>query len=173
MKPEFIECDACRSKPGSPSLCAGCLHNRSVIEHLSRKDGTPAPINNEWSLLVLSFQSRFGQAYTGKPRELPASVASLRKKLITEEAQELIDAIDRGELDEQLDALVDLLYVVIGTANAMGFYHRLDTAFKRVHEANMQKVLVESRHGSKRDSQWDIVKPEGWVKPSLSDLVKP
>lgn len=27
----FMECDACAAKPGSPTLCAGCLHNRDVI----------------------------------------------------------------------------------------------------------------------------------------------
>jgi predicted HAD superfamily Cof-like phosphohydrolase len=167
---KFVECDACAEKPGSPNLCAGCLNNRTVIDRLSRPELTIG-VNNEWSLLVLHFQSRFNQAYTGRPRELPASVAALRKKLVLEETQELVDAIDRGELVEQLDAIVDLLYVTIGTANAMGFYHQLDTAFKRVHEANVKKILVESRHGSKRDSQWDIVKPEGWVKPDLSDLI--
>ena len=33
----FMECDACRAKPGSPTLCAGCLHNREVIEGYYRK----------------------------------------------------------------------------------------------------------------------------------------
>lgn len=28
----FMECSACRVKPGSPTLCDGCLHNRAVIE---------------------------------------------------------------------------------------------------------------------------------------------
>lgn len=28
----FMECDTCRAKPGGPPLCAGCLHNRRVIE---------------------------------------------------------------------------------------------------------------------------------------------
>lgn len=28
---EFMECDTCRAKPGSPPLCRGCLHNRNVI----------------------------------------------------------------------------------------------------------------------------------------------
>jgi hypothetical protein len=32
---EFTECDACRSKPGSPTLCGGCLRNRALIEKLS------------------------------------------------------------------------------------------------------------------------------------------
>lgn len=30
-KSEFKECDTCKSKPGSPVLCDGCLHNREVI----------------------------------------------------------------------------------------------------------------------------------------------
>lgn len=28
---DFVECDSCRSKPGTPALCASCLHNREVI----------------------------------------------------------------------------------------------------------------------------------------------
>lgn len=31
---EFVECDACASRPGSPSLCAGCLANRHVVGKL-------------------------------------------------------------------------------------------------------------------------------------------
>ncbi|HTR69283.1 MAG TPA: hypothetical protein VMH41_03530 [Mycobacteriales bacterium] len=125
-----------------------------------------------WVDCVQEFQERFGQSYEGRPRELPASVASLRKKLIAEEAEELVLAIDRGELHEQLDAIVDLLYVTIGTATAAGFGRVLDEAFRRVHGANMQKVIVQSRHGSKRDSVWDIVKGPGWEKPDLTDLVE-
>lgn len=30
----FLECDTCRAKPGSPTLCRGCLHNRSLINNL-------------------------------------------------------------------------------------------------------------------------------------------
>jgi hypothetical protein len=30
-KIDFIECDTCRAKPGSPTLCWGCLHNRQLI----------------------------------------------------------------------------------------------------------------------------------------------
>jgi hypothetical protein len=35
----FVECDSCRRKPGSPALCAGCLHNRTVICKLKRREG--------------------------------------------------------------------------------------------------------------------------------------
>lgn len=28
----YRECDTCSKKPGSPTLCSGCLNNRSAIE---------------------------------------------------------------------------------------------------------------------------------------------
>lgn len=31
---EFVECDACHAKPGSPVLCGGCIYNRDLIEQL-------------------------------------------------------------------------------------------------------------------------------------------
>ena len=33
----FKECETCRSKPGMPSLCEGCLHNRRWIEYYEEK----------------------------------------------------------------------------------------------------------------------------------------
>ena len=33
---DFMECDSCRAKPGSPILCRGCLHNRDVIYTLQK-----------------------------------------------------------------------------------------------------------------------------------------
>jgi hypothetical protein len=34
---EFVECDTCRAKPGSPLLCDGCLRNRFVISTLKER----------------------------------------------------------------------------------------------------------------------------------------
>lgn len=125
----------------------------------------------DYAMTVHAFQAKFGQAYDGPIRELPASVASLRKKLHLEENTELVLAIDEGDKAEILDALVDQAYVLFGTVNAMGMRHVFDEAFMRVHHANMQKVLAPSASSSKRGSPHDIIKPEGWVKPDLSDLV--
>ena len=122
--------------------------------------------------IVHDFQVKFGQGYSGPVREMPASVASLRKKLLLEELTELVTAIDAGDQEEILDALVDAQYVLAGTVNACGMREVFDEAFVRVHRANMMKTPAASRHDSKRDSPHDIVKPEGWVKPDLSDLVR-
>ena len=32
--PEFAECSSCAAKPGSPTLCPACLHNRATINKL-------------------------------------------------------------------------------------------------------------------------------------------
>jgi predicted HAD superfamily Cof-like phosphohydrolase len=120
---------------------------------------------------VGEFQQIMGQGYTGPPRELPASLASLRMKLVLEEAKELCQAIERGELHEQLDAIVDLMYVAIGTATQAGMGDVLWAAFYRVHRANMAKVPAGLRQESKRDSVRDVVKPEGWKPADLKDLV--
>lgn len=123
---------------------------------------------------VEDFQLKFKQipAVLTKPTEMSASLAYLRKKLTMEESNELVLATDRGEMDEYLDACVDLLYVVLGNVVLTGLKDAFIEAFWRVHLANMDKVLVEKRELSKRDSAWDIVKPEGWTKPDLSDLVQ-
>lgn len=34
---DFVECDTCAAKPGSPSLCAGCLANRHIITLLKKE----------------------------------------------------------------------------------------------------------------------------------------
>lgn len=33
---DFMECDSCRAKPGTPPLCRGCFHNRELISSLKR-----------------------------------------------------------------------------------------------------------------------------------------
>jgi len=45
-----------------------------------------------------------------------------------------------------------------------------DAGWNRVHAANISKVRAVDKSG-KRKSTWDVVKPEGWVAPDLSDLV--
>ena len=33
----FVECAVCRAKPGSPTLCDGCLYNRATINALKQR----------------------------------------------------------------------------------------------------------------------------------------
>ncbi len=61
-----------------------------------------------------------------------------RLKLITEEFNELKDAINNNDFVEMADALTDMLYVIYGFGHVVGV--DLDKCFKLVHESNMTKL---------------------------------
>jgi predicted HAD superfamily Cof-like phosphohydrolase len=65
-------------------------------------------------------------------------LVSFRMSLITEEVNELNDAVKDKDMVETIDALADIVYVVQGMAAALGI--DLDRAFDIVHESNMSKL---------------------------------
>lgn len=53
----FMECAACRGKPGSPQLCESCLNNRAVIYRLKRGLGGVAEVEGVVMLLGRSLEA--------------------------------------------------------------------------------------------------------------------
>lgn len=135
---------------------------------------------------IVAFHKKFEVDYAGPPRQLPTDLLDFRVKFLKEELREyeddanalachlLTDKTDVANtthlLEKQLDALVDLVYVALGTAHLHGF--DFDEAWRRVHEANMKKIRTARAEDSKRGSTHDVVKPEGWEPPSHTDLVE-
>lgn len=74
-----------------------------------------------------------------KPTMPNVSIRDLRTRLIGEEAQELQEALDKEDLVETYDALLDLLYVTIGTAVALGL--DLEEGWLEVQRSNMSKFF--------------------------------
>lgn len=105
-----------------------------------------------------------------EPHELNPELQEFRIKFMQEELDEYIKACEHGDLEGQFDALIDLAYVVLGTA----FLQALPFAegWFRVHQANMRKVRARSDSESKRGTSYDIIKPEGWQPPVLADLIR-
>lgn len=120
---------------------------------------------------IRQFHLKYDLAYEGQPRQLDEDLASFRISFMDEELSEYVEAYNEGDLEKQLDALVDLVYVALGTAYLQGF--NFAEAWRRVHEANMKKRrATELDIKAKRArSEHDVVKPEGWEPPVLSDLV--
>lgn len=133
---------------------------------------------------ITAFHTRFKVDYTGPPRPLKSRLHQFRAVFLAEELHEynlayipVLETEYTGDRDvllkalaDQLDALVDLVYVALGTAHLHGF--DFDEAWARVHEANMLKQGVERAADSKRGSSFDVIKPRGWVAPDLRDLVR-
>ena len=119
---------------------------------------------------ICDFHNKFGLIYDGKPRRLSDELDKFRRMFMDEELDEYFDATTERDMHGQLDALVDLAYVVLGTAYLHGF--NFPEAWRRVHAANMSKVRATSSQQSKRSTAYDVVKPEGWKAPDLRDLVE-
>lgn len=118
---------------------------------------------------VAAFQEKFGF----KPRALGArpskKLLAFRLKFILEEVEELADALKRDDLAGVLDALIDLVYVAIGTAWLLNL--PFNSGWRLVQAANMTKVRATDPTASKRGSDLDVVKPVGFVPPDIKSLL--
>lgn len=70
--------------------------------------------------MVAEFMKASGQVVNTAPTEMTTELAHLRYNLFIEEVQELKDAVEANDRVEQLDALVDITYILCGTANTIG-----------------------------------------------------
>lgn len=145
------------SKPWT-QLFAGLttLHSRGARQPVSM-----------W-LDILEFHSKFQLPVPLRPTRLGKALRKFRVKFLQEEFDEYKSALRKGDMEQQLDALVDLVYVALGTAVMSGF--DFEEAWRRVHRANMLKVKPRKGQYTKRRSAFDIIKPPGWQAPDLSDL---
>jgi predicted HAD superfamily Cof-like phosphohydrolase len=93
------------------------------------------------------------------------NTAYLRLHLITEELSELVAALSEGNEVDAFDALIDLLYVVLGSGVSMNF--PLDEGFLEVHRSNMTK----KRKATDPDGVRVRDKGEAYDPPKLKELL--
>ena len=123
---------------------------------------------------VGKFNRKFGLplATDGPPHLLDEDLLSFRLKFMAEELLEYEQACAAGNIAEAADALVDLVYVALGTAHMM--HVPFDECWSEVQRANMQKVRANGSDDplSKRKHQLDVVKPDGWKPPDLHSIIR-
>lgn len=119
---------------------------------------------------VCAFTEKFDLPRPSHPQLLNADLFNYRAKFLLEETNEFIDANRDGNLADAADALVDIVYVALGTAVMMGLpWQRL---WDEVQRANMDKQRVLDISKSKRHSPYDVIKPEGWRPPDLAAILE-
>ena len=129
---------------------------------------------------VLKFHQAMGLDIDSQPR---SSLLELRKRLIEEETQEVVDAIcvlqmalERGKkgTKEQwvnlLKELADLQYVLSGTVISLSpISGSFTPAFNRVHSSNMSKFGDNGKPIYREDGK--VTKGPNYKRPKLGDLV--
>ena len=108
--------------------------------------------------LVAHFQSLANQPVAKSPKALSNERVLCRKKWMLEEIDEFVDATD---IYEQVDALTDLMYYLLGAYVEIGV--KPDSIFRIVHNSNMAKLF--SCEGVVKDDDGKIVKPKEWKHP--------
>lgn len=116
---------------------------------------------------VAEFHEKFGLPNgTVDLLAVDAAAARFRITFMREELTEFTEDLSMGNRVGAFDALLDLAYVVYGTALFMGVTpEQWKEGMNAVHQCNMKKVRVEREEQSKRGSAFDVKKPEGWVGP--------
>ena len=95
-------------------------------------------------------------------------INSLRISLISEELEELKQAISEKNLIEVADALTDILYVTYGAGHAFGI--DLDKCFNEVQNSNMSKLGNDGK--PIYNDQGKVMKGPKYFKPDLSKFIK-
>lgn len=116
---------------------------------------------------VKQFMTTFGQEVKESPEFPSDEVAELRIKLIAEELQELVDAINDKDIVEVADALTDILYVTYGAGHSFGI--DLDRCFNEVQRSNMSKLGEDGKPIYREDGK--IMKGPNYSEPDLKSVL--
>ena len=127
---------------------------------------------------VKSFNNKFGLLESDHPRHLTKILLKERIEFMLEELSEFADAsgmvldaefdgeqLGSSNIADQADALIDLVYVAMGTAVMMGLPWQ--ELWGDVHRANMCKV----RGFTTRGHRVDLAKPDDWEPPQTTKIL--
>lgn len=117
---------------------------------------------------VREFHERFEIPILDKP-SIPQNRVDLRYSILIEEVNELFDACKENNIVEVADAIVDCLYVLIGTAHEFGIAHLIEDLFDEVHRSNMSKLDKEGNVIRREDGK--ILKSELYFKPDIASII--
>lgn len=119
----------------------------------------------DWCMETKSMFFAFRQDVPERPGWAPEDVMEMRIKLMVEEFEETMTAIEEGNFVEFIDGCIDLIVVTIGAMIACGVDGR--PIWTEVMKTNFAKASGPKREDGK------IMKPAGWTPPDVrGELIK-
>lgn len=107
---------------------------------------------------IYALQAKYGF----QKEKLTLDKLHLRYDMMKEELSEYETALEFGNPEEAVDALIDLTVFALGTLAIAGV--DIQQAWDEVHDANMSKIrgIKPTRPDT---GGWDLIKPEDWRAP--------
>lgn len=118
---------------------------------------------------IEEFHRAFKINWSNTPSIPDPETVRLRYKLGLEELQEFMDACQVEDTVKVFDALVDQLYILIGTAHVFGMADALEEGFKEVHKSNMTKLDEHGKPVYREDGK--VIKSHLYKKPELEEVL--
>lgn len=114
---------------------------------------------------VCEFHKKFEIPIEKYPAFPSKELLEFRMKFLREEVNEFDEAVKEGNIVKAFDALIDAVYVAIGTAVIMNL--PFEKGWDIVHSANMTKIRAKNASQSKRGTAFDVIKPSNWIAPDM------
>lgn len=145
-----------------------------LVEDMGWYDGTRLDISMENGAIILkklnSDMNQDVNTFIDACDQVPSiENVSLYRNLINEEYWEFQDAIKARDEVEQLDACMDMIWVILGYCKMKGY--DVDGAWAEVARSNLAKIDTTTGKVIKR-ADGKVLKPEGWTAPELAPFVK-
>jgi predicted HAD superfamily Cof-like phosphohydrolase len=119
---------------------------------------------------INKFHNKFGfkkSQKVGIPED--SELVNFRTSFLMEELAEYTQAITKKDDAAALDALIDIVYIALGTAWL--FNLPFEKGWREVQKANMSKVRAKSK-SKKRGTAFDVIKPKDWKAPNIDRIVE-
>ena len=117
---------------------------------------------------VKKFHETFDHPVAETPKKLTQERVKIRYEWMLEEVIEFLESED---MNEQVDAMADLIYFALGTLVEIGIPPQ--KLFDIVHEANMSKLFPDGKPHF-REGDGKTIKPKNWEDPrkKIEDYIK-
>lgn len=119
---------------------------------------------------MAQFHETFGLMVQKSPAaKIPGDVGRLRYKLMREENEEYLDAVENEDLVEIADACGDMLYILCGTLISHGLQDKIDEVFREIQRSNMSKAGPDGKPIFREDGK--VLKGPNYFKPNIKSIL--
>lgn len=116
---------------------------------------------------VREFHQKFGHPVKDEKCDISFTRTYNRHKWMEEELDEFLEAVS---YIDKVDAMIDLIYLAMGTLVEMGAWNKFSELFNEVHLSNMSKLGLDGKPEYHPDGK--IKKGENFFKPDLKKILE-